>query len=267
MYPKFYHDVFRDFDRSEEIFVAMSFASEFEDRWIDIFSPAIEACNLKPHRVDVRRVSESILTDMLVGIGRARLVLVDTSFECHGSRPAGPNANVMYELGLAHAMRLSEEVIVIRDMTNKDPTPFDIAHIRCDRFDPDDVAASRATIQKLIGEALAAIDTTRDLIVQKTLRSLDIDSMAFLGVVGSMESFDLYQFDPDRKDVYSLSHRGSSEEELRTIARWLIDRGVLSSGDPVPPIARTYGATPEYSVTPLGTAIWKQLPSWCKKSG
>lgn len=266
MYPKTYLDIFRDFGRTNEVFVAMPFSDEFEDRWIEIFCPAIVNQGLDPYRVDIRVVSDSILTDILAGIGRARLVLADTSFQQDNDRPAGPNANVMYELGIAHAMRLPEEVIVVRDSESNNASPFDVSHIRYHRFDPADAKAARSTIAKLLGAALKSIDITRDLIVDRTLRSLDPDAMHFLGTIGSMDWFDLYLFDPDRKGLYVLGERDSSEEELRSVARGLIQLGVLTSGDPGWPEARVYGGVRHYLVTALGKAVWGRLPSWCKGS-
>ena len=62
------------------------------------------------------------------------------------------------------------------------------------------------------------------------------------------------------------SYLDSSEGELRTIAQYLIDLGLLSAGDPGPPDQRVYGAVQEYIVTDLGKAVWKKLPEWCKSS-
>ncbi len=259
MYPKIYLDSFRDFVRTDEVFVAMPFADEFEDRWKEIFCPAIANQALDPYRVDIRVVSDSILTDILAGIGRARLVLADTSFQ-----RSGPNVNVMYELGIAHAMRLPEEVIVVRESNSTDPSPFDVSHIRYHRFDPEDANTARSIVEKLISTALKAIDITQDLIVDKTLRSLDPDAMLFLGTIGSMDGFDLYPFDPDRKGLYELGDRESSEEGLKSIARNLTALGVLMSGDPGRQQERVYGAVHEYLVTALGKAVWERLPSWCK---
>jgi hypothetical protein len=266
MYPKTYLDSFRDFDRTDEVFVAMPFAEEFEKRWKKIFCPAIANQGLKPYRVDIRVVSDSILTDILAGIGRARLVLADTSFQLENDRPAGPNVNVMYELGVAHAMRLPEEVIVVRDSTSTDAPPFDVTHIRYHRYDPEDADTARSIIEELISTALKAIDITRDLIVDKTLRSLDPDEIRFLGTIGTMDWFDLYPFDTDRKGIYILGDRDSSEGELKSIARRLTVLGVLRSGDPGPPEKRVYGAVCEYLVTALGKAVWERLPMWCKSS-
>jgi len=123
MYPKIFSDYFRGFERSSEVFVAMPFSREAEPRWRDIFSPAVRSLKLRPFRVREGRVGDSILTDILGAIGRARLLLIDLSFQQTQGRPPGPNPNVIYELGLAHAMRLPEEVIVVRGDTETGGAP------------------------------------------------------------------------------------------------------------------------------------------------
>lgn len=108
MYPKHFLDYFREFETTDEVFVAMPFGGEAaECRWEDIFVPAIDAVDLEPYRVDIRDVGDSILTDILEGIGRARLVLVDVSgqgvTDLGDGRVRDPNPNAVYELGIAHA--------------------------------------------------------------------------------------------------------------------------------------------------------------------
>lgn len=264
MYPKIYLDFFRDLEDTNEVFVAMPFSDEFQPRWERIFIPAITQIKLNPYRVDVRKISDSILIDILDGIGRAKLILIDTSFQQQNDRPAGPNANVMYELGIAQSVRMPEEVIVIRDNKSTDSSLFDIVHIRYTSYDADDEEKAKATIKDLLLEAQNTIDKTRDIIVQRVIKSLDPDRMCFMGKIGNKDYFDLCPFDPDRKGLYELGYRESSEGELRRLARDLIDQGLLRGEDAGPMEKRIYGASSEYMVTTLGKAVWVKLPKWCK---
>lgn len=243
----------------------MPFADEFEARWINIFQPSISSFGLRPYRVDVRVVSDSILTDILSGISRSRLVLADTSYQAMAGEYGAPNANVMYELGIAHSIRLPEEVIVIRDNHSTSAPSFDISHIRYHHIDTDDPEAARAVLDPLIAYALDSIDMLRDMLVKRALESLDIDGVYFMGTVGRYESFDLYLFDPDRKGLYGIGYRDSTERELRSIARRLISLGLLAPGDPGQPGQLPYGARPEYLVTELGAAVWQSLPDWSRQ--
>ena len=118
MFRSLFYHLFPAFPREDTAFVAMSFAEAFSSRWENVLAPAIGRVKvndkaLAPVRVDARKVSDSILTEILDGIGRARVVLADiTAHDARGFR--GRNGNVMYEVGLAHAVRLPEEVLLFR---------------------------------------------------------------------------------------------------------------------------------------------------------
>jgi hypothetical protein len=83
--------------------------------------------------------------------------------------------------------------------------------------------------------------------------------MCFLNSVRDAEYFDLAWFDEDRKGLYTLGYRDSSAAELTSIARMLIERGILESGEDAPNQGvGFYGATSLYVLTPLGRAL--ELP-------
>jgi len=265
MFPKIFIDYFREYDRTNEVFVAMPFENAFKKRWESIFVPAIRRARLEPYKVDENRTSDSIIIEILQGIGRAKLILADISFQDIASKISGPNPNVMYELGIAQAIRLPEEVIVLRDNLSPSPTAFDILHIRYHEYNPEDIDSSISLVSELLEGALRTAQVFRDQFVDKVLNQLDPEEIWFLGTIGSLDYFDLYPFDPDRKGLYSLGYRESSEPELRQIARELIKLGVLRPGEPGPPDKRVYGAAKEYEVTQLGKALFRLIPEWAKE--
>ena len=67
-----------------------------------------------------------IMTDVLEGLARAGLVIVDLT---------GNNPNVLYELGLAHARRCSYSILLITQDVKT--LPFDLKHLRCVEYTPD----------------------------------------------------------------------------------------------------------------------------------
>jgi len=133
MYPASLFDLFPPFPREEKVFIAMSFDPRFDHRWRDVIAPAIRnvlvhGTPLEPVRVDMRRVSDSILTEILTGITNSRLIFADvTTIGAVDGRPVR-NGNVLYEVGIAHAVRLAEEVILFR--SDNDPLLFDMANVR-----------------------------------------------------------------------------------------------------------------------------------------
>ena len=130
MYPSTFFGLFPAFPQEEKVFVAMSFDDRFQNRWEHVIEPAISSIqrNRVPFeavRVDARRMSDSIVTEILQGISRYRVVFADvTSIGQIEGRPIR-NANVMYEVGIAHATRLPEEVILFR--SDSDDLIFDIS--------------------------------------------------------------------------------------------------------------------------------------------
>jgi hypothetical protein len=184
MYPINYFALFPPFPREHKVFVAMSFDPRFNSRWVDVIAPAIRAVSgnnvpLEPYRVDTRRVSDSILTEILGGVSNHRLVFADiTSISHLDGRPIR-NGNVMYEVGLAHAIRLPEEVLLFR--SDSDPLLFDVANIRLNIYDPDGKPEdARQKVRDVIIEALREVDLKRNLAVRATAEALDYTSWMLL---------------------------------------------------------------------------------------
>lgn len=269
MYPKIYMELFRSFERTPEVFVAMPFKG-FEKRWRSIFKPAILSCKLKPYRVKERFVSDSIPIDILNAINRSMFLLFDISNE----KSERPNANVMYELGIAHATRLPQEVIIVRDEHSKQ-SPFDISHIRWNEFSPQKIKKSITKIKKLIINAKKEVDLTKDLMIERILNSLDPEMIEFLEIIRNYyedvgekyieQGFDLYPFDLDRKGLYGLITKDCSEQYLREIARNLINFGILESTTPIPLHKRVYGGSAEYRLTEMGKVLLKKIPKILKE--
>jgi hypothetical protein len=261
---KIYIDLFRSFDRKKEVFVGMPFSTQFKSRWKEIFEPAIVSFSLNPYRTKEILVSNSITIDILDGISRARFLLFDISDE-----KGKPNPNVMYELGIAHAVRFPEEVIVLRDDISQSNTS-DISHIRWNTFSPEETEKSITKIKELIKNAEKEIDLTKDRLVTKVVNLLDIDMLSFLDTLqnffeetkeSSETGFDLHPFDSERKGLYELNYKECREIDLRNIARKLIEDGILMPAElvPLPPQKKIYGGTPEYYFTELGKTVLFKL--------
>lgn len=184
MYPHRYYDLFPAFPSTLEVFVAMSFDERFDHRFREVIRPGIEAVTigakpLIPVRVDARVISDSILTEILGGIGRSRLIFVDVTSEGSWNDRPIRNGNVMYELGIAHATRTPEEVVVFR--SDDEPLLFDTANIRVNRYTPDtDPVASKKQVAKTVLSAIREIDITRNTAVAKAASSLDAISWSVL---------------------------------------------------------------------------------------
>lgn len=105
------------------ISVMMPFAKEFDDVYEAIESTARQSY-YSCKRADKVWESHEIIQDIFNLIRSAAIVVVDIS---------GKNANVFYELGIAHA--LGKEVVIISRDTDK--MPFDIVHHRILKYYPN----------------------------------------------------------------------------------------------------------------------------------
>jgi len=140
MYPSHFFGLFPPFPREDKVFVAMSFDPRFDQRWSEVIAPAVRRVlwndkALEPLRVDSRKVSDSILTEILDGISKSRLILADITTIGKLNDTSIRNGNVMYEVGIAHAVRLPEEVLLFR--SDGDTLLFDTSNIRVNKYQPE----------------------------------------------------------------------------------------------------------------------------------
>ena len=197
MHPRVFLDSFWRNDIENEIFVAMSFDAKYDSRWQNIFIPAIEAevicgLNLKAVRVDISKSGDSIISEINNGIAHSQLVLADISKTNETKSEEGGkihrNENVMFEVGLAMAVRQPVEVILVRDDDEK--LLFDLSHIPVAKFDPEDEAQSISLMRKIISDRLKERNLVKDLRFKRTVESLGqfelnlVRSSAHLNVLG-----------------------------------------------------------------------------------
>ena len=145
MHPNTYLKSFWRLNMLPQVFVAMSFDLEYQDRFHAVIAPAIRGLVvdgeiLQPYRVDISKSGDSILTEISNGIAHSRLVLADISSMGKDSRSGHPyrNGNVLYEVGIALACRNPVDVLLVRD--DHDPFLFDVStvpHVTLDFTDTD----------------------------------------------------------------------------------------------------------------------------------
>src|SRR5262245_20229677 len=98
-------------------FVVMPFDALFEVQYDRVIRPAIEQTGLKCVRGDEIYSHPSVIHDIWHSLRKARLVVAELS---------GRNPNVMYEVGLAHA--IGKPVVLLT--RNKNDVPFDVGALR-----------------------------------------------------------------------------------------------------------------------------------------
>lgn len=108
-------------------FVMMPFGTWMDTYYREVFVPAIKDAGMEPVRADELFTTGSVIEQIWEQIVRSKVLLADLS---------GKNANVFYELGLAHAVRKP----VVFTTSNLDDVPFDLRHLRIAVYDIRDPA-------------------------------------------------------------------------------------------------------------------------------
>jgi len=103
------------------IFVLMPFNENLTTVYNTIIKPTVESHNLVCRRADDLKTNKAIMHDIWKAICESRFIIADLT---------GLNANVMYELGIAHT--IGKETILINQIGVEESVkfPFDITHIR-----------------------------------------------------------------------------------------------------------------------------------------
>ena len=105
--------------RDNFIFVLMPFTAEHEGIFEGVIKPLAKRKQLVCRKAD-DAASRVIMEDIWRQINEARVIVADLT---------GSNANVLYELGIAHT--LGKPVILIRQKgENHEAVPFDVQHVR-----------------------------------------------------------------------------------------------------------------------------------------
>jgi hypothetical protein len=131
-------------DKKDICFVIMPYGGYFDTYYTEVFKPAIEAADLTPRLAkDIFRPG-SIIGDIWDLTKRSKVILAELT---------GKNANVFYELGLAHA--ITKPTVLVTESV--DYIPFDLAGLRAiiyDKNEPDWGNKLKSDITKAITETI-----------------------------------------------------------------------------------------------------------------
>jgi hypothetical protein len=139
----------------DSCFVVMPFADPVGGYYATVYQPAIDKAKLRANRADADIYGTGKIIDQIWhGINSARVLLADLT---------GRNANVLYELGLAHA--LHKPVVLLCSKANENDVPFDLRHVRVIYYDKDDPFWGTKLIEKVAENILSALQDPKDAIL------------------------------------------------------------------------------------------------------
>jgi len=108
-------------DQTASAFVLMPFDEAFTDIYEALLKPALEEAGYTVTRADSPLDQQNVMRDIIEGISRAHLIVADIT---------GRNANVMYELGIAHG--LGRPTVMLAQSI--DDVPFDLRSYRIKQY-------------------------------------------------------------------------------------------------------------------------------------
>jgi hypothetical protein len=138
---------------TDTCFVMMPFAEPLGGYYASIYQPAIEKAKLTPIRADAEIFGTGKIVDQIwSGINSARVLVAELT---------GRNANVLYELGMAHALK--KPVVLVS--SNEDDVPFDVRHVRVIYYDMRDPFWGTKLIDKVAENILSALKNPDEAIL------------------------------------------------------------------------------------------------------
>ena len=165
----------------EEVFVVMPFDKKYDSVYTDLIEPAVKLTasnlsrNLGPYRTkdDPRTISGWL--EVLEHLYPAQVVLGVLTVEV--------NANVYYELGIAHAtQQLRRQVLIAEDAYSPQ---FDTKDLIFLKYSPSNLAASVSDLANRIETALIEWDVEQERLVKHAIANLspiDFEVSCFGGI-------------------------------------------------------------------------------------
>ncbi len=115
-------------NRKNNCFLIMRFGKETDNVYKTIIKAA-KKCGIECDRSDTLKKSIPFFNKIVSSIVSSQYLIVDIS---------GLNANVFYELGIAHTLRDANNVLILKD--NKTECPSDIKHITYFQYDKENLS-------------------------------------------------------------------------------------------------------------------------------
>ena len=227
-------------------------------RFDSVIAPAVRRIqrgghSLQPHRVDRTTISDSIVAEIIEGVTRDALVLADITTMANVEGLPVRNAKVLYELGLAHAIRRPEEVVVVR--SDSDPLLFDVSGIRVHSYDPDgNPGEAEQRVVTLLSDAFAFGTLGDKWVIENAIASLDPVSIGVLLRIMGLS------MGPDFEDLRRLAR---DSRFLSTIHRLLdlrlVKMNVQTAMSPSNPTPASLDDLSALKMTPTGDEVCQEL--------
>lgn len=145
IYPKQFQFDIVPIERNK-CFMIMPFNDEYR-RIYGIIKDELNINNIVCNRADEIKGSRPIMNKIINGILKSRYIIAELTES---------NANVFYELGIAHSFRDSRNILLIKQKKTK--YPFDLSHLPYIEYDPENEFILRDIVKSFIKECQYTAD-------------------------------------------------------------------------------------------------------------
>ncbi|MFH1643201.1 MAG: TIR domain-containing protein [Patescibacteria group bacterium] len=179
MYPKYFFERFWEGEQKNQLFVGTAFDDSIDERFSLIDSVAKELGFEKAFRVGLDSEANSINDKIFEAIANSKMLLFDLSDD---SRKKHINHNVIYELGIAQAIREPSDIIIIRKKTEEHvKLPFDIQGININFFENQ---ITKEFLKSKLNDAIKNQEWHKSKRVRVAAESLDENGLTLINSIG-----------------------------------------------------------------------------------
>lgn len=218
MYIKYFFENYWAPAQKNQLFVCMPFVKSFDKKFEKIKQVAVDLGFECAKRVDEEVTAKDLLHEILDGIGNSRTLLFDLS---NNPKSQQINSNVLYELGVATAIREPEDILIIREIkkldTEKSRTdmPFNIKHLNYNNYKGE---LQTKWLKEKIKKVIDSQNWYKSKRVEITAKALD-------GVAYEL-MWSIYENSEEGKDNFHDANVGKNPIVKMAVLR-LLDLGII----------------------------------------
>lgn len=137
-------------DQKPIAFIVSQFGGPYDTLYNEVIKPVCEKKNYEPIRCDEMATCNIILSDIILSIRRATVIIADITPD---------NPNVFYEIGYAHAIK--KPTILLCEKSIRDKLPFDVSGFRV-VFYNNTIGGKEDVEEKLIKHLNSIVQTEQE---------------------------------------------------------------------------------------------------------
>lgn len=240
MYPKHFFERFWESEQKNQLFVGLPFDNEVNNTFNVINETAKKLGFEKAFRVGLETEANSINDRIFDAIANSKILIFDLSDD---TRTKEINHNVIYELGIANAIREPFDIVLMRKKNEeKTKLPFDIQGLHINFFEQE---VTEEFVKNIIESAMKNQEWHKSKRVRVASESLDENGLTLISSIGR------------RPKGYNHFNSSGFDYNTKMSVLRLVDLGILKFAWAIWPENKGYEYA--YHWTPFGYEVMKHI--------